>query len=177
MDGWGEAKVQQAPDVPVTNTFPQVEVCSPGGCVAAGKLCNEQKAGSPPDQIPTQPHIYRAFQKCSAYQWVLLTCWSRQQECKLCLVRCAVNRLLRQEYIPTSHLFAILHFILQIDWITQCLNWKMFKTTYERLQVFCLHWSLSCWHMIFKRKEPSRKFHWSVFESLKIIWLRHKADV
>ena len=72
--GWA-----QALDVPVSNTFPQVEVCSPGGCVAAGKLCNEQKAGALPDQIPPRPHIYLAFQKCSAYQWVLLTCQSRQQ--------------------------------------------------------------------------------------------------
>lgn len=66
-------------DVPVSNTFPQVEVCSLGGCVTAGKLCNEQKAGSLPDQIPLQPHIYLAYQKCSAYQWVLLTCQSRQR--------------------------------------------------------------------------------------------------
>lgn len=72
--GWARAL-----DVPVSNTFPQVEVCSPGGCVTAGKLCNEQKAGSLPDQIPPQPHIYLAFQKCSAYQWVLLTCQSRQR--------------------------------------------------------------------------------------------------
>lgn len=77
---WGEAKGwARAVDVPVSNTFPQVEVCSPGGCVSAGKLCNEQKAGSLPDRIPTQPHIYLAFQKCSAYQWVLLTCQSRQR--------------------------------------------------------------------------------------------------
>lgn len=65
--------------VPVSNTFPEVEVCLPGGCVTAGKLCNEQQTGSLPDQIPAQPHIYLAFQKCSAYQWVLLTCQSRQQ--------------------------------------------------------------------------------------------------
>lgn len=77
---WGEAEGwARAVDVPVSNTFPQVEVCSPGGCVSAGKLCNEQKAGSLPDKIPTQPHIYLAFQKCSAYQWVLLTCQSRQR--------------------------------------------------------------------------------------------------
>lgn len=87
----------QAIDVPLRNNFLWVEVCSQRGCVTAEKLCNEQKVGSLPDQIPPQSHIYLAFQKCSAYQWVLLTCQSRQKECRLCLVRFAVNRFLKQE--------------------------------------------------------------------------------
>lgn len=68
--GWARAL-----DVPVNNTFPPVEVCSSGGCVTAG-IMNRRLA---PCLIKFhQPHIYLAFQKCSAYQWVLLTCQSRQ---------------------------------------------------------------------------------------------------
>lgn len=37
--------------------YPLVEICSPWGCVDAGKLCNERKAGSLPDQIPPQSRI------------------------------------------------------------------------------------------------------------------------
>lgn len=162
MDRWGEAKVQQAPDVPVTNTFPQVEVCSPWGCVAAGKLCNEQKAGSLPDQIPTQPHIYRAFQKCSAYQWVLLTCWSRQQECRLCLVRCAVNRLLRQEYLPVFFICnTLLCSVLKIN------DWAFKRETFLKQPTKDFRWFICTGPLQVSvlRNEPTHEFSVRLFGS------------
>ena len=90
--GWARAV-----DVPVSNTFPQVEVCSPGGCVAAGDLCNEQEAGSLPDQIPPQPHIYTCLPKMFSIPVGFIDLSEQTAECKLCLVRCAVNRFLTQE--------------------------------------------------------------------------------
>lgn len=73
---WREARRMgtEANAMPINNNFPQVDVCMPGMV-----CCHEEQSGSLPDQIPLKVPYLSCLPKCSAYQWVLLTCQSRQQ--------------------------------------------------------------------------------------------------
>lgn len=72
-------------------------------CVTAGKLCNEQEAGSLPDRIP--PSYLSRLPKIFSIPVGFIDLSEQTAECKLYLVRCAVNRILQQECLLMTFFF------------------------------------------------------------------------